>query len=107
MTDGQDTNGPGHAPRPGLAWLAARTGRDPSELLASPVRTLADALRELAKLAARAESEDPATRGAAQDEIRRLREEIAAAPPPSEVALSRLAAALRDAARGAAGTRRP
>lgn len=92
-------------PGPGLAWLTARTGKDRAALLASPAATLVDALRVLARVAVRAESEDLAVRDAARDEIRRLREEIAAAPPPSEAALATVAGVLRDAARRAAGSR--
>lgn len=99
------TTDPRHHDRsPGLAWLAARTGRDPDDLLASPATTLVEALRELTRVAVQAESEDLAVRDAARDEIRRLREEIAAAPPPSEAALATVAGVLRDAARRAAGS---
>lgn len=87
-----------HDGSPGLTWLAARTGRDPDDLLASPATALVDALRELARLAVQAESEDPADRGAAEAELAALREQVAAAPPPSEAALGRVAAVLRDAA---------
>jgi len=107
VTGREETHSPGYGRGPGLSWLAARTGRDPDDLVASPATALVDALRELARLAVQAESEDPAARGAAEDEIRRLREEIAAAPPPSEVALATVAGVLRDAARRAAGSRRP
>jgi hypothetical protein len=83
---------------PGITWLAARTGKDPSELLSSPVAALADAVRELALLATRAESDDPEVRAATEPELATLRGEIAAAPPPSEAFLSTVAGVLRDTA---------
>jgi predicted HD phosphohydrolase len=83
---------------PGVAWLAARTGKDPAEIASSPAKALGNALRELATLAARAESAEPAVREAAAAELGALCEEIAAAPPPSEAFLTTVAGALRHAA---------
>ena len=84
--------------RPGIAWLAARTGKDPTELRASPTSSLGDVLRELATLVAQAESAEPTAREAAEAELAALREQIAAAPPPSEAFLSTIAQTLREAA---------
>ena len=86
---------------PGIAWLAARTGRDPAALTASPragAEAAASAVRELADLAARAASADPAVRDPARAELEALRAELDTAPPPGEVALSRIALGLRGAA---------
>ncbi len=97
MTDSHH-HGHHHHHGPGVAWLAARTGKDTAEMLTSPVKALSDALRELATLAARAESAEPAAREAAEAELGALREEMAAAPPPFEAFLTTAAAALRHAA---------
>ncbi len=86
------------AQAPGLSWLAARTGRAPGELASSPVPAVRAALRELASLASRAESEDPQVREAADAELTALREEIAAAPRPSDTFLVTVAGVLLDAA---------
>ena len=83
---------------PGVSWLAARTGKGPSEPRSSPAKFVGAALREIARLAAEAESADPAVREAAEEELGALREQIAAAPPPSEAFLTTVAATLRDAA---------
>lgn len=83
---------------PGIAWLAARTGKTPEELLASPLPGVQRALVELAKVAARAGSEDPDERAAAEVELASLREEIEAAPRPSDGFLSTVAGVLRDSA---------
>jgi hypothetical protein len=86
---------------PGVQWLAARTEKDPDQLVCSPRAALAalnDAVREAAHLAARGESEDPDVRAAAQKEIAALQQELAAHPTPGDVALSRIAEGLRDLA---------
>ena len=85
-------------PGPGLAWLAARTGQAPEALVSSPLPAVQAALRKLAVLAARADSEDPQQRAAAEAELSALREEIAAASRPSDTFLSTVAGALRDTA---------
>src|SRR5262245_32400018 len=84
-------------PGPGLAWLAARTGKDPKELIASPA-ALAAAVRELASLAARTDSEDPTVRATAQAELDALRAQMRAAPSPGETFGKTLAQILRDTA---------
>jgi hypothetical protein len=86
---------------PGVRWLAARTGRDPHEIVSSPegaVAALKDALREATDLASRARSDDPGERAAAEEEIASLREQLAAAPSPGDLALGKVAAGLRDLA---------
>lgn len=83
---------------PGIAWLAARTGRDPDDLLVSPATALVVAVRELARLAAEADSADPREREAAESALAELREQMASAPPPSEKFLKTVAEALRRAA---------
>lgn len=83
---------------PGIAWLAARTGRHPTELLVSPATTLADAVRELALLAARTKSDDPEVRADTESELATLRGEIASSPSPAETFLSTVARVLRDTA---------
>lgn len=85
-------------PGPGLTWLAARTGESPEALVSSPLSAVRAALGELAALAVRAESEDPRERGAAEAELAALREEVMAAPRPSETYLTTLAGALREVA---------
>ena len=96
-----------HDRGPGLAWLAARTGKDLDELLAAPGTSLGDALRELAKLAAQAEADEPEAREAAEAELGALREEIAAAPHPSGRCLSTVAGVLREAAERLGSARPP
>ncbi|MDT9694954.1 hypothetical protein [Streptomyces sp. P17] len=89
------------SPGPGVAWLAERTGKDPSELTASPTAaldTLAQAVREAADLAARAMSDDAEVRKQARAEAAGLRRQYAAAPRPAEALGTRLAARLRTAA---------
>lgn len=86
---------------PGTRWLAGRTGRGPEELTQSPgaaVSTLREAIREVAGLAVRLESQDPEVRGAAQAEAVALREGIESEPPPGERLGTRLAEVLRGAA---------
>lgn len=80
---------------PGVAWLAARTGKDLDQLLASPAAALALAVRELARLAAQADSADPRERDVAESALAELREQIASAPPPSERFLRTVAEELR------------
>ena len=83
---------------PGLAWLARRTGKRPEDLTGSPAAAasaLGDAAREIASLAARLESRDPATRVAARAEAAELRRQIDAAPSPGETFGRRLAEILR------------
>lgn len=82
-----------------VAWLSARTGKEPDDLLCSPRTALAafkDALREVAGLAALARSGDPDVRADAQQEIAALQQRLAVGPGPGDVALGRIAAGLRD-----------
>jgi len=86
---------------PGTRWVAERTGRTPGELTASPAAAVAavgDAVRQVAALAARLESEDPEVRAAAQTEADALRQQVEAEPTPGERFGSRVAQVLRDAA---------
>jgi hypothetical protein len=86
---------------PGVRWLAARTGRDPQEIVGSPesaVAALKDALREAADLASRATSDDPEERAAAEEEMAKLREQLADGPRPGDMALGKVAEGLRDLA---------
>ncbi|QDG66685.1 hypothetical protein NIBR502772_11135 [Pseudarthrobacter sp. NIBRBAC000502772] len=86
---------------PGVRWLAARTGKTPEELTASPTAAasaLGKALREVSSLAARLESQDPEVRATAQAEVDALREQIVVAPPPAETFGKRVAAGLRERA---------
>jgi hypothetical protein len=86
---------------PGIAWLAACTGKDPAEFTGSPaaaIAALTDALREAAALAARADSDDPRVQPEAQAELAALREQFASAPRPSDTFMTQVAVALRDAA---------
>jgi hypothetical protein len=96
MTDARNPK-----PSPGLAWLARRTGKRPEDLTSSPAAAasaLGEAACEIALLAARLESRDPATRAAARSEADDLRRQIDAAPTPGETIGKRLAQILRDAA---------
>jgi hypothetical protein len=88
-----------HDHGPGVAWLAARTDKDPAEIVSSPAKALGDTLRQLATLAAQADSAEPEVREAAEAELGALREEIAASPPPSEAFLKTLAGGLRHTAK--------
>jgi hypothetical protein len=100
---GNGDHGPGgdpmnDAPGPGVAWLAARTGKDPRELTASPtaaLAALAQAVREAADLAARTVSDDADTRKQAQAEAAELRRQLADAPAPADTFLTQVAASLR------------
>ena len=86
---------------PGTRWVAQRTGRTPEELTASPAAAVAavgDAVRQVAALAARLESEDPEVRAAAQAEADELRQQVDSEPTPGERFGSRVAQVLRDAA---------
>ncbi|WP_372700038.1 hypothetical protein [Arthrobacter sp. JSM 101049] len=90
------------APGPGVAWLARRTGVDPAELTASPeaaVSALRAAARQIAVLAAKLESGDPATRAAAQAEADRLVQDIDGGPSPGQTFARRVTGLLRDGAR--------
>jgi hypothetical protein len=89
----------GHGP--GLAWLARRIGKRPEDLTGSPIAAasaLGDGAREIASLAARLESRDPASRAAARAEADELRRQIDTAPSPGETLGKRLAQTLRDTA---------
>jgi hypothetical protein len=100
---GHDDHGPvgdpmNEAPGPGLAWLAAQTGKDPRELTASPaaaLSALAQAVREAADLAVRTVSDDAETRAQAQAEAAELRQRLADAPAPAATFLTQVAASLR------------
>jgi hypothetical protein len=84
-----------------VSWLAARTGKDPKEITASPaaaLSALSDALREVTALAARTESADPQVRAQTESELATLREQFASAPSASDVFMGKVAAALRDTA---------
>lgn len=84
---------------PGVQWLAARTGKEPDQLVSSPraaLLALGAAVREAADLAAQAESEDPDVRAAAQKDIAALQQRLAAGPTPSGLALTRIVEGLRD-----------
>lgn len=86
---------------PGTRWVARRTGRTPEDLTASPAAAVAavgDAVRQVAALAARLESEDPEVRAAAQAEADALRRQVETEPTPGERFGSRVAQVLRDAA---------
>jgi hypothetical protein len=86
---------------PGTRWLAARTGRRPEEVTRWPsaaASALGDAIREVAGLATRLESQDPEVRAAAQAEADALRERIESEPSPAERLGTRLAQVLRAAA---------
>lgn len=95
-------SGPGAEPGPGVAWLARRTGRRAAEFTGSPgaaATALAQAARQIAHLAARLESPDPAVRASAQLELDGLRRDFAAAPSAGDAFRVRLAGILRDIAR--------
>jgi hypothetical protein len=97
MTDAQNPE-----PSPGLAWLARRTGKRPEDLTSSPAAAasaLGEAAREIALLAARLESRDPAARAAARAEADELHRQVDAAPSQGETFGKRLAQVLRDAAK--------
>ena len=86
---------------PGTRWVARQTGRSPEELTASPAAAVAavgDAVRQVAALAARLESDDPEVRAAAQAEADALRRQVETEPTPGERFGSRVAQVLRDAA---------
>lgn len=94
--------GPGAEPGPGVAWLARRTGRRAAEFTGSPgaaATALAQAARQIAHLAARLESPDPAVRASAQLELDGLRRDFAAAPSAGDAFRVRVAGILRDIAR--------
>lgn len=89
-------------PGPGVAWLARRTGRRAAEFTGSPgaaATALAQAARQIAHLAARLESADPAVRASAQTELHGLRRDFAAAPSAGDAFRLRVADILRDIAR--------
>ena len=91
----------GRSHGPGFAWLARRVGKRPDELTSSPAAAasaLGNAAREIASLAARLESRDPAIRAAARAEADELRQQIDAAPSPGETFGKRLAQILGDTA---------
>jgi hypothetical protein len=86
---------------PGTRWLAGRTGRAPEDLTESAsaaASALGQAIREVAGLAVRLESQDPEVRAAAEAEVVALRERIECEPSPGERLGRRLAQVLRDAA---------
>jgi len=86
---------------PGTRWVARQSGRTPEELTASPAAAVAavgNAVRQVAALAARLESEDPEVRAAAQAEGDALRRQVQTEPTPGERFGSRVAQVLRDAA---------
>lgn len=97
MTDRPDDTTYG----PGTRWVAQQTDRTPEELTASPaaaVAAVAEAVRQVAALAARLDSDDPEVRAKAQAEANNLREEIETEPTPGERFGGRLAQVLREAA---------
>jgi hypothetical protein len=86
---------------PGTRWVAERTGRTPDALTASPAAAVAavgDAVRQVAALAVRLESDDPRVRAAAQAEADALRRQVETEPTPGERFGARVAQVLREAA---------
>jgi hypothetical protein len=81
-----------------MTWLAARTGKDPRALTASPIAALtalAQAVRESADLAARTMSGVAEVRDEARAEAAELRRQFAHAATPADTFLSEVAASLR------------